>query len=311
MEFFSMELSKTKLKEKITGNLSGAQKLCIGLAVVLLLLALCIIGGYLLKARLFEKNPRFTLKQIEIVPPEGYVLSYWNSEFNREKRCRELASELRIDVGNVNLFELDPGKLRTKMLKEHSEIEKLSIRRVLPDRLEFTIYERVPIANIGPCKADPSAPASLQLGKRVPRYLDDTGTVISADRCQQITLPMVIDMTDKEIGGLKPGDVVRSAPVRLALDLIKLVTTDPAYKDIVIRTILLVSFEKSIQCNITFRDKEHEYIVILPYPVSYEKLRTDVMGRLLPVLREKYSRRESNLKIDMRFEKQVVVTKLK
>lgn len=47
--------------------------------------------------------------------------------------------------------------------------------------------------------------------------------------------------------------------------------------------------------------------MILPYPVQMERLRTDIMGRLLPVLKEQYGKRDFSSIIDLRFDKQAVI----
>jgi len=290
---------KSKLGLKL--NLSPMQKIWIGLAIVLVFLFLLVIGGILVKARMFERNPRFTLKNIEIRPPDGYVTSYWNSEFNREKRKKELAKELQLESGTMNVFAVELGVLRKRLMDEHSEISDVIVRRELPDTLSFTITERVPLADIGRGIPNKNG-ASLQAGNR---YLDGNGMVIDAAHCQKLTLPKIIDLSEREIGKLRPGDQVSSDGIRLALDFIQLINTDTMFKDIEVKTIALVTFNNSIQCVLMY--KNADFTVILPYPVQKDKIRSDIMGRLVPVLKEQYRRHDFKSMIDLRYDKQAVI----
>lgn len=166
-------------KPQFPRQLSPVQKLWIGFAAVFVLCIVCTGGGLLVKARLFENNPRFILKRIEIQPPDGYVISYWNSEINREKREKQLAGELGLDSGTVNLFAVDPALLRKRLLAEHSEIADAVVRRVIPDTISFTITERIPIADIGRPVASEKQQPAMQVGRT--RYLDENGVVISSE----------------------------------------------------------------------------------------------------------------------------------
>lgn len=294
--------SSAAAKAQLPRSLTPVQKIWIGLAVLFLLFVVCAGCGFLLKARLFENNPRFILKRIEIQPPDGYTVSYWNSEINREKREKQLAEELGLDSGTVNLFAVNPATLRKRLLAEHSEIADAVVRRVIPDTISFTITERIPIADIGRRVSEKQQPV-MQVGPT--RYLDENGIVISSEYTQKLALPRIIDLSDREVGRLQPGDTVQSGGVRLALDFIRLVGTSPDFQDIVVKTIALVSFNNSIQC--TFKYFDGEFTAILPYPIQPERLRADVMGRLIPVLKEQYRKRDFSSIIDLRFKDQAVI----
>lgn len=283
--------------EKLTGikdRLSNAQKLWIGLAVVFLLLLALSFLLYFLKAQLFEENNHFTLKELRICRPDGFSQSFWNGEKNREKRLRELRIELSILEGSTNLFTLEPARIREQLLKNHPEIRRVNVRRILPDQLEFEIYERLPIVNIGP-----------EIGStvRIDRYLDEEGYVISSDRCEPVVLPRVIDMSDREVGKAKCGDMIRTDGIKLTLSFVGLIAR--SYPQLNVRVIKLDTLQSCIQSEVQYAG--NIYTVLLPYPVSEDKLQNDIMGRLLPALKQQHLRRDFTSFIDLRFENQTVV----
>lgn len=291
---------KSHFKEGLTerfSSLSGAQKSWIGLAIILVGAALFLLFVHLLRVRLFEENPRFLLREIVIDPPDGYASTYWNAVRNREERKKELRAVLSLHPDRTNLFQLDLKELREILLREHPEIEKVIIRKCLPDRLVFRIHERLPVASIG------RAPKKIDSSQTL-RYLDETGRVFSAGHSQGISLPRVIDMAGrKEIRDLRPGDTARSDDLKLTLELLRMIRS--GYPALTVREIVLVPLDNSIQCSISYR--REVFTVILPFPMNREKLRNDIPARLIPALKQQFRKRDFQSFIDLSFEGQTVI----
>ncbi len=284
-----------KQKSKAEKHLSGAQKLWIGIAVIALLLILLCAGLWLLKIKLFEENDHFVMREIILSRPDGLNNTYWNSEQNREKRIGDLEKELQIQPGITNLFALDLSELRKILLQNHPEIGRVNIRRQLPDQLLFEIYERLPAANIGPRRGAPVLED---------RYIDEEGFVFSSAFCEKTKLPQIIDMNDQETGLVRPGEgPLKTDGIRLALDFIGLVNR--SYPELRISSITLVASVHRVQCAIRYRSRE--YTVLLPYPMSAEKLRNDIMGRLMPVLTLQHRNNDPRSIIDLQYQDQAVV----
>lgn len=288
------------LKDGLAGRfsrLSGAQKSWIGLAVLLAGAALLLLFIHLLRMRLFEENPRFTLREIVISPPEGYVSTYWNAVRNRKMREAELAEELSLRPEKTNIFSLNMKALRKKLLAAHPEIEHLVIRKRIPDQLVFQIRERFPVADIG------SAPKSVD-PRQIPRYLDETGHVFSAEYSLCLNPPRIIDLAGrKELQNLRPGDTVNSDDIRLALDFLRLVRS--GYPALIIRKIAFAAMDNSIHCTIGYQG--HDFTVILPISMSREKLRNDIPGRLIPALKQQFRKKDFSSLIDLCYEGQAVI----
>ncbi len=285
------------LKSSTARRFSGAQKLWIGIAAVSLLLIAAGIAFWWLKTEFFENNPHFTLKKILISRPDGVSRTYWNAEQHREQRIRDLQDELPLEIGVSNLFALDLAQLKTQFLSRHAEVSRVVIRRILPDQLLFEIYERLPVANIGP-----GVPTNVSRAEPVDRYVDEEGYVFLSSHCEQVLLPRIVDMSDIETGRLELGAKITTGGVKQALAFIKLVNR--AYPEIRIQKITLVANQYFTQ--VTLRYRNHDYIVNLPYPVSEEKLQNDVMGRLIPTLRLQHQKQDFQSIIDLRYENQAV-----
>lgn len=285
------------LKSSADRRFSGAQKLWIGIAAVSLLLIAAGSASWWLKTEFFENNPHFVLKKILISRPDGISRTYWNAEQNREQRIRDLQKELPLEIGVSNLFALDPVQLKKQLLSRHAEISRVVIRRILPDQLQFEIYERLPVANIGP-----GIPANVNQADRIDRYVDEEGYVFLSSYCEPVQLPRIIDMSDIETGKLELGTKISTGGVKQALAFIKLVNR--AYPELLPRSIVLIANQQYIQTSLRYRN--HDYTVLLPYPVPEEKLQNDVMGRLVPTIRLQHQKKDFRSIIDLRYENQAV-----
>lgn len=99
------------------------------------------LSGLGLQHVFFTGNPHFTLEQLEV---------HVTGRFTPEEVTELLDEQWGIREGETNLFEIDPGSLRKKMMNHKSGlVNHLTIRRILPDTLELCLYERQPVARLG------------------------------------------------------------------------------------------------------------------------------------------------------------------
>ena len=106
---------------------------------VALLTVFCLVTGlfaffiFCMRRSIFCDNPHFRLKKLEIC--NG---SFWSGKEN------ELGSRVGIGIGD-NLFNINYKQLRKKV-EQIPGIEKSEVVRILPDKLQIRIVERIPRA---------------------------------------------------------------------------------------------------------------------------------------------------------------------
>lgn len=99
------------------------------------------LSGRGLKHLFFTGNAHFTLEQLNV---------HVTGRLTPDDVAELLDEQWAIRTGETNLFEIDPGELRRKLMKRKSGlINYLTIRRILPDTLELCLYERQPVARLG------------------------------------------------------------------------------------------------------------------------------------------------------------------
>ena len=103
------------------------------LGIFCLIISVFILLFFLMRKAFFSENPHFKLSRMEII--NG---SYWKG---KEKL---LSSRTGIAPGH-NLFNLDFAALRKK-IESIPGIEKAEVVRILPDKLEIKVVERIPRA---------------------------------------------------------------------------------------------------------------------------------------------------------------------
>ena len=158
-----------------------------------LLLAL---GGlfWWLSCSLFEKNKRFTVREVA-VSSNGF----WNT--NEESR-RALVNKLNIHINQDNIFELDLKKMRQE-LRSFANVADAQLELQLPDRLVINIEERVPRAVLG--------------SPRYRRVVDANAVVMDAAQCMKHSdLPVIIGMRTPP-QQIKPGIMLSELHQALAL----------------------------------------------------------------------------------------------
>lgn len=273
---------KTSGKKKL--DLTGLQKVWIAGALLFFgvnIVLMCIFG---LNSLLFTGNEHFTLREIVITPPPGYMYSYWNNEEQREKRIRMIREELFLSPGRTNLFELNPGEMRTTMLQKHPEIRNIEIRKVYPDRLEFTIQETSPF---------------LSIGNR--RCLDDRGKVVGIEYFRELGLPLFLDNSDEVLKNVKPGEEYHSKPAEFAISLVKLL--QEKYPQIGLARIE----HKDLYMDCLVKFGNYTFRVFLPYPVRPEEdLYRNKIPQLYDRLQALHQKKQYSVLIDLRFKDPVI-----
>ncbi len=174
---------------------SDREKFLRALFVLLLLLGLAGVafcGVYGARRFLFSGNDRFRLREIEV--RSG---GYW------QDKAPQLAARIGVHPGE-NLFRIDPGELRRRLLAIPG-IEESEVLRILPDTLHLRVIERVPRAVLG--------------NPRSEWVVDETGAVIPRleSMSASVPLPVILGIST---AGVKAGMVLET--LRPALELIML-----------------------------------------------------------------------------------------
>ena len=137
----SVLMTDGKLKPGLTTQKSEGKRLArrnmwravAVLGVFCLVSAILILSIFWMRRTLFSANPHFKLKKLEI-----YNGTFWNGKEN------ELSRRVNIAPGD-NLFSINYKQLREDIEKIPG-IEKSEVIRILPDKLQIRIAERIPRA---------------------------------------------------------------------------------------------------------------------------------------------------------------------
>ena len=211
------------------------------LLALLLFLAGAAALFFWLDRQLFDRNARFTLREVRIVST-----GYWG----RSKETRaDLIRFLKLTPGKDNLFELDLRALR-KQAAAVPNIAEASVERLLPDTLIIHIEERVPRAFLGYSRSG--------------LVIDANGMVMAADQCFGVhpKLPVIVGLRgDVQVGR----QLAKLAP---ALDLLMQIQRSmPEFQVL----LLSVSQPDRIFASIDYRGNRR-YHVTLPSPSPPELL---------------------------------------
>lgn len=110
--------------------------------IIILLIVFCALIIYLvcmIPNKLMYKNPRFKLQKVEVTSP-----GFWHGK--GDMLLSKLGNDVKI---GTNIFLLNVGDIRKKLLDKVSNIEDAEVQIVLPDMLVFDIRERIPRAEFG------------------------------------------------------------------------------------------------------------------------------------------------------------------
>ena len=144
-------------------KMSRKTKIIIGLTISVIAIVLIISGLWVAWNNMYRDNPRFYLWRVNVTSAEGQ--GRWHGKVNEVMPIVEKAKISHEDEKDtkketkkfvkepVNLFDIDVKKLREEL--EHvPEIEKVEVRRILPNTLDIKIVERIPLAFLGTGKSE-------------------------------------------------------------------------------------------------------------------------------------------------------------
>ena len=243
------------------------------IAILLFLTGTAFLIG-VLSYEMFTANPRFVIRHVRVSSQDH---GFWKG------RKDLICDILQIREGSTNMFSLDPGRLRQRLLEREPSIQSVRIIRELPDTLYVYLVERTPVALVN--KFDS------------PLVLDSKTILMKKDRCMDIasTLPVVFGIP--EVAGYPPGSAVHR--YQAAVNLIILTRT--SYPDL---RIGLVSVKKGqLICSIYYKDDPYFYRVILPDRELSRNLQ--VLAATLEEMRKNNNPRRN---INLLFRNQVIIT---
>ncbi len=221
------------------------------LVVLLLLITAVAVALWSLNSRLFEKNPSFILREVQVSSS-----GYWGS---KPEHSKALIRKLGIQVNKDNIFALDAAKLRNE-LRNIPNIADAQVKTVLPDMLQITVEERIPRAFLGRPNAG--------------LVVDANGMIMESRQCFGIhpKLPVIVGMHNR---GIKAGATLPA--LREALALLMSVQRYECF------TVVLISMIRNDVLNVTMDyragNRTFRYYVTLPhgnYPELLDILRSAI-----------------------------------
>ena len=223
---------------------------------------------------MFYENRRFVLRQVTL-----HSAGWWNG---KEKVLCEI---LNLNPGTTNLFSVRLDDLRRILRQTEPGIQDVSVRRVLPDTLEFHIVERIPRAFIN--------------GKNSELLFDTECVVIRKDKCVNLSLSLPVIQGIPNADKLTPGDRVES--VNRAMELILLTLT--LCPDIRMRVVCPLGRDQLI-CAFYYKDRQAPGELFRAYMYDSDMYDSDLPGnlnKLLTALERIRATNSSKREIDLRY----------
>lgn len=250
-------------------------KIWIALVLILLVIALLAALYYGLNYSFFYGNQRFTITSVQIK----------GNGFWKDKKDL-LCDILRIKPGVTNLFSIDPGLLRKRLLQREPSIQFAKLTRILPDTLKIEILERIPVALV-------NSPRSSIV-------VDSSSILLRKDRCMDISysLPVIVGLPNAS--NYPAGSKVKQ--FEPAVQLIMLTRT--SYPDIRIAGISIVR-KNTLFCGLFYKNQSEPkdmYRVQLPTKDLPRHLRA-----LTTVLEQMRNNNSPKRSIDLRFKNQAII----
>lgn len=237
------------------------------LIIFLVILAAFVFLIWWTVCSMFAGNSRFTLQKV-FVESSGY----WKG------RRQQICEILRIRPGSTNLFQMDPKMMRERLLQREASIQRVEVRRILPDTLNVSILERIPVALI-------NTPRSLHV-------VDSESVLMYKNRCMNISysLPVIVGL--RNMSSYPVGSRINA--LDRAVELIMLTKT--AYPSIRIRSI---SIQKPGQlvCAVYYKHNVQQgemFRVVMPDTDLNRKLQ-ELVAALEDIRKKKEPRRNINL----------------
>ena len=264
---------KLRKKEKLLR--STYLRICIVISFLIIVSALIIFVFISSYNMLFDNNPRFVLKDINIESP-----GYWNNKKDKMEKI------LGLKRGKTNLFQINLLDLRNKLKNQREySIENIEIEKVLPDTINFKIIERIPRAKL--------------YNKNSNLIVDGNGILINKQYCININndLPVITGFSLKKSGISNKNSKNKQIPfgeklpqIIPALMLISLVNLD--FPNLNIKLINLYN-PKSISVFMKGPKGKKTIEVILPFEHSdTEMLNKEYLKQTEQQLRIKFKKLE-------------------
>jgi hypothetical protein len=203
--------------------------------------AVC-FGGKTAVRRLVWENPMYALSDIR-VSTDGLLT---------RKQVLEIAE---IEEGQ-NIFSVDLKKAR-KNIDQLPQVDRVEVRRLVPDRLDIKIIERQPVAWVAP-----SVDSPLVVGGDA-MLVDSRGYVMRSRKIQpeHAALPLIIGVSMEDVAA---GQKLPSAEALAAIDLIRLSADDlrwqPRVVDVSKGYCLLVTDHRKAKITFAFDGLEDQLV---------------------------------------------------
>lgn len=242
-------------------------------AILLLTVGMCLLIWFLY-GEMFAGNPRYIIRHVRVSSHEA---GFWKG------RKDLICDILHIQEGKTNLFTVDPGKFRTRLLEREPSIQSVRVIRELPDTLNFHIVERTPVALVN--------------GFRSRLVVDSKTILMQKNRCMDIsrTLPVIFGIPD--ISEYPPGSSVYR--YKAAVNLIILVQT--SYPDLRIG-VISVKQKGQLVFSVYYRNDPYFYRVEMPDRELSRHLQV-----LSTTLEEMRKNRNPRRNINLLFRNQVII----
>ena len=251
-------------------------RICGAVAALVLFVGGSVLLAWVLFSQMVTDNPRFTLRRVLV---KSHDRGFW-------KGRKDLICEIfRVREGSANLFKLDPGELRKRLLAREPSIQSVRVIRELPDTLYVDIVERTPEALVNGLRSD--------------LVVDSKAILMRRDRCMNISsssLPVIFGLPNAS--KYPPGSFIRK--FQPAVDLIMLTKT--LYPDVRIGAVN-VSHKDQLICAIYYKDGKDIYRVTMPDRDLSRNLQI-LVSTLETMVKNKNPRRNINLL----FKNQVIIT---
>lgn len=246
-----------------------SSKILLALFVIFAIAAGCLFLFWYSARGMFYENRRFVLRQVTL-----HSAGWWNG---KEKVLCEI---LNLNPGTTNLFSVRLDDLRRILRQTEPGIQAVSVRRVLPDTLEFHIVERIPRAFIN--------------GKNSELLFDTECVVIRKDKCVNLSLILPVIQGIPNADKLTPGDRVES--VNRAMELILLTLT--LCPDIRMRVVCPLGRDQLI-CAFYYKDRQAPGELFRAY--MYDSDLPGNLNKLLTALERIRATNSSKREIDLRY----------
>lgn len=244
-------------------------------AAIVVFLAGTAVLIWVLYSEMFSANPRFTVRHVRV---GSHDKGFWKG------RKDLICDILHIKEGTTNIFTLNPGELRQRLLVREPSIQSVRIIRELPDTVYINIVERTPVARVNTMNS--------------PLVVDSKTILMQKNRCMDIasTLPVIFGLPS--VSSYPPGSTIHH--FKAAVNLIMLTTT--VYPDLRIG-VVSVKRRGQLICTVYYKEDQDFYRVTMPDRELSRNLQ--VLTATLEDLRKTQNPRRN---INLLFRNQVIIT---